>query len=166
MEKHFITKILKFSAGKSEGFTYDQVYNIGLSDDEKVILDKYLTTAWNNEYGRMSENSENTMFQMLKYGGISSSIKDASNKFILNLDSLFAFVDFEELRFSKENAEAAKKQAINALKISIFSLAVSVVFSSISIYVTIVYSKKQIEKSEEISRRVTDVRIINDPHYK
>lgn len=69
--------------------------------------------------------SADSLFLVL-YAPNSNDYQDQGNKYVISLDSQFSFIDYQELKFARQNAREAKILSWVAIAISIFSLLIPV----------------------------------------
>jgi demethoxyubiquinone hydroxylase (CLK1/Coq7/Cat5 family) len=63
--------------------------------------------------------------------------KESVNRYAINPDCIFNIIDIDEFRFAQKQSLGAKKEARNALKWTKIAFIVSVVFSIVSILISI-----------------------------
>jgi len=127
-EKSVYLKIIEFGLRYPKGFNYNQFLSdksLLLGDWEKKIFSKYLDNAFSNSYGTsisgQSANAE-TIFFLVKRGD--NYLSDNCG-YIINLEATFSYIDYQELKFARQNAMEARSLSEKAIKISLAALIVS-----------------------------------------
>lgn len=128
MEKHFLIKTLEWASKKTQGFTYNElIKQFDLKEWEVKFLDNHFKAAFDNE-GRSSDFRSplltETIFYVIKAGA--GNFKDDKNTYTLTTGALFNFIDYEELKFARENTKEAKRLSWYAIMLSIFAVIVSI----------------------------------------
>jgi hypothetical protein len=160
MKTHnFYIKILEFGKDHLEGFNYSEIKE-GLKEklerelqkEEIVILEKYLYRANSNESKLIDNVYRETIFVSLRND---SKLKfdDDDLKYIINFEAFSKYLDYLDLKGTREFSNQSLKYAENSLQktktailISLGALIVLILVSAISIY----FSAIQIKNSNRI----------------
>jgi len=146
MDKDIYIGILEFGVNKTEGFTCDEIINaIKFNAWEKKIIDKYLNNALINHQRSSSIDAIalETMFLLIEGGG--SNYRDDGNKYILNYDSRFKYIDYIELKEAREMSRRANKNANRALWFAVATIIISIILTFWQITSSVKINKKQID---------------------
>jgi hypothetical protein len=129
MTKHYLINILTWASTKTEGFSHAELIGeFQLSNWQRQQIDKFFENAvMNRDLSRSNNFAEfETMFYLIQGG---SSYMDEKSKFVLTIDALFKYFDYQELQLATENAKSAWNMAFWALMVSL----AAAVFQGISV---------------------------------
>ncbi len=127
LEKALYLRVIKLAAKYPEGFKYSDITNnkeLILKPWETKIIQKHFEDACIRHRAGNNTIGE-TMF--LFVDGSENLYQSDQNRYILNFDTQFTFIDYLELKSARENAKEAKKLAIVAIVISIIGLLIQLV---------------------------------------
>ena len=137
MEKNIYIKIFEFGNKNLDGFDYDKIIQdiVGLKDWEKLIIEENIRNAWYNKnyLGTSGFNSKESFFYCMNHGGGNYGLA-SGNKYIINSESFFNYLDYIELKEARKNSKDAQKNATIAIWIAIATFLVSSILSVIEIY--------------------------------
>ena len=118
LEKGLYIRVIKLAAKYPAGFKYSDIVNseeLNLEPWETKILQKHFEDACTRHRANNNTIGE-TMFLFTE--GAENSYQSEQNRYILNFNTQFTFIDYQELKFARENAKEAKRLSIIALKTS------------------------------------------------
>ena len=148
-EKDIYIKILEYGINHVNGFTYNEIMGAKelkeLKGWELNMIDKYLLNAYRNKQyiEQMKPADLETMFFTIEAGG--SNYKDNTYKYGLNLDSRFKYIDYIELKETREMSRNANRNAIIAISITIITTFVSILLTLWQIKSPIEIESKQVD---------------------
>ncbi|HEY9583724.1 MAG TPA: hypothetical protein VJI66_02040 [Candidatus Paceibacterota bacterium] len=125
-EKSLYVKVIETALKYPDGFKYSDIVNnkeLGLKDWEKSILNRYFYDAC-ERYNYKDNTKGETIFLFI-YGNYNKS-NSPENIYTLTFDTEFTFIDFQELKFARKNAQEARKMSTWAIGLSIFAILVSI----------------------------------------
>lgn len=130
-EENFFIRIIEYGIEHPNGFTYDEIINgapLNLKDWEKEIIKKYFNNAYINSRRDESKDRSGpaeTPFLLVdrRVGG---DYANSLNKYVINFDSYFKYLDYQELKFARENAKTARNLSLYAIGIATFSIIVAI----------------------------------------
>lgn len=126
MESLYI-RILKKCLTYPQGFGYFDILDdkeLSLEDWERNIIDINFFYACQRAHHKDNTIGE-TMFLFVH--GDRDKSNSPENKYILTFDAEFAFMDYQELVFARQNAKEAKSMSSKALTMSMLAVVVSVI---------------------------------------
>lgn len=151
LEKNIYLRMIEFGINKPDGFMYKEIFeSIKPNNWEHAILDKYLYEAYLNARNRRISNAGATIetpFFVIQIGNSDHHLHE-SYKYIISYDAHFKYLDYQELKFARENAKEAKTLAVKAIWISLAAILVSALIPLlIASYMTqsIQIDEKQVE---------------------
>ena len=129
LDASIFLKIIEFGLNRPDGFTYEEIMEeLRLDGWEKDITGEYLRCAFKNAYYMRnvgeSANIE-TPFFVVKLRG--SHFESGDAKYIISFDAHFKYIDYQELKFARENAEHAKTFSLRAIKLSCIAIVISLI---------------------------------------
>jgi len=128
LDKSIFLRMIEFGIDKPNGFTFKEINNaIEPSGWEYLILEKYLHEAYLNALNRRVANAAATIetpFFVIQSGG--NDYLSDNYKYIISYDSHFKYLDYQELKFARQNAKEARILSERAIRISIGAIIVSV----------------------------------------
>ncbi len=132
----FYIRLLKFCEKYKDGFTYDTIMkndDFMLTKWEEDLVKMYLDNANSNkEKQRVGKYSNyDTPFYCIKSDPYFYSEK---TKYIISYDSKFKYLDYLELKEAREFSKKANKHAIKAIIIAKYTLYITIVTLSLSIF--------------------------------
>ena len=119
-------RVIQFALKFPDGFKYSDIINskeLNLQSWESNIIGRHFEDAL-NRYKSNDKTRGETIFLFIH--GETGSYQSQENKFILTLEAEFAFTDYQELKFARENAKQARNLSLLAISISMFAIIVSV----------------------------------------
>lgn len=127
MDDSLYIRVIKFALEQTEGFTANTIINsveLNLNAWQKGFINRHFQYARDRFQGGTNTLGE-TMFSFV----IGKSLDHLSdeNKYVLTLEAEFAYLDYQELVFARENAKEAKRLSLMALILSGLAIVVSVV---------------------------------------
>ncbi len=129
-EENFYIRVIEYGIKHPDGFTYDEIIDskeLGLKDWEKEAMKKYFHNAYvnfNQNESMGKSGSAETLFLLINRKNL-NFIHD-SNKYTINFDSHFKYIDYQELKFARENAKTAKTLSLCAIGIAVLSIAAAI----------------------------------------
>ena len=136
MNNNTYIKIFEFGEKNLKGFNYkkinDEIEN--LEDWEKEIIKENIDNAYYNRnyIGAPGYSKKESFFYCIKFSG-AKSYDDERNKFMLNSESYFNYLDYLELKEARLTAKQALITSIIAIGIAIITFISSIIFSIIKI---------------------------------
>lgn len=127
MKESLYIRIIEFGLKHPDGFTVKEVIgnkNLNLQEWEKSVIRVHLANAHTNYHQTqvLNHNSNiESMFLEIKEGSYG-----ASGTYIINFDAEFKYIDYQELKFARENARSARNFSIVAIIISMLSILTAI----------------------------------------
>ncbi len=136
-EDDIYIRILKFGENHPKGFNRDQVIKVAKNKHEESIIDRYLDCAYQNhtiwlelrlEKKQKPDFEQETLFLLAK-----KSIGDykKQERYFINLDSRFKYIDYSELKEARKTAKQANRNAIFAIIIALVALVATILVGSL-----------------------------------
>lgn len=128
IEGSIFLRIINFGLKHPDGFTYVEIMgSLKLEGWEKTTAQRYLDNAYKNNFnapipGR-STNLETPFFATSI--DRNNDYQYQENKYIISFDAHFKYLDYQELKFARQNAREAKMLSLWAIRISILAVIVS-----------------------------------------
>src|SRR5688572_14282044 len=125
-EKSLYIRVIKLASEYPEGFKYSDIVNnsvLNLKPWETKIIQRHFEYALIRYRGGQNTSGE-TMFLFID--GSADQSQSDQNTYILNFDTQFTFIDYQELKFARENAKEAKMLAFIAIMISVVALVIQI----------------------------------------
>ena|SRR3989304_4212993 len=146
-------RVISLGLRYPKGFKYSDIINnkaLALNEWERNIIDRHFSDAC-YRYRSSDVTKGDTIFFFI----LGNALQHYSNEndYIINIDSEFKYLDFQELQFARQNAKEAKKLSWYAIFLAILAIIVS---ASIPFLVArkvtqnITVDDKQFEKLYEI----------------
>lgn len=163
MKENIFLRAIEYWYKNPEWFYYHELLEeVGANEQEKNILYKYIQNADKNTIKYASgwyPNLETIFYPLLNQGVRVNDENRSSFKYILTSESLFNYLDYLELKQSRENAKQASdyakvsiKIAKKSVRVAIWALILAIITSFISIY----FSNKQINSPVTINQAQID----------
>lgn len=128
LENSLFLRMIRFGLKQPKGFSYEEIKNgLNLEVWELDIVDKYLHEAYLNAQNRRTAQgtaSLETPFYVTHIGG--SDYHSKEYRYLISLDSQFKYIDYQELKFARQNAREARALSVKAIKISMFAIIASI----------------------------------------
>ncbi len=122
--------IIEFGLKHPDGFTHSNITSaLKLADWERTTTERYLDNAYRNtcNSGIPSQSTSlETPFFATKVNKL-QGYQSVENTYIVSFDAHFKYLDYQELKFARQNAKEAKKLAIVAIIISALATLASIV---------------------------------------
>lgn len=126
-EESLYIRVIKTALKYPKGFNYWNIVEdteLNLEDWEKGIVERNFQYAcW--RYNASDNTKGETIFLFIV--GKTNEEKSAENKYLLTLEAEFSYIDYQELKFARENAETARRQSKIAIIIALATLVISAI---------------------------------------
>ena len=129
IEKNLYIRVIEYGIGKPDGFTPRELFEdkkAFLSQTEKEVIRTYFQFAYANHKSahiRGEGAPTDGLFLMTSYGNIWDG---EPSRYVLSLEAIFNYLDFQELKLAKKHAKEARWLATIAIAISIGAVLVSI----------------------------------------
>lgn len=147
--ENFYIRVIEYGMKEPDGFTYNEVVNsseLNLNNREKEIIKKYFNNAYINSYRDESKSRSGgteTLFLVVNRSG--TAFDQDSNKYVINIDSYFKYLDYQELKLARQNARTARNLSLAAIGIAALSIIIAILVP-IFIKQTVKLDTSQFEK--------------------
>lgn len=120
-------RVIKQALKFPQGFKYSDVINsaeLNLVPWEKEIVSRHFKDAC--ERYNTGENTKGQTIFLFIIGNYRDYTSD-ENKYLLMFEAEFSYIDYQELRFARENAKQARSLSLIAMVLSVFAIIVSAI---------------------------------------
>ncbi|MDO8571569.1 MAG: hypothetical protein Q7R79_02730 [bacterium] len=129
IDKHLYIRVIEYGINKADGFTVSELYTdkkAFLSEHDKKTLESYFEFAYTNArqvrtYGK--SGSSESLFLLTNKGG---GWNDNNSRYAVSLDAIFKYLEYQELKFARQNAREARDLSIKAIAISAGAVIISI----------------------------------------
>lgn len=118
-------RVLHHASKYPQGFKCKDILEhseLVLEEWEKKILERHFLSAC-QRFGWTDNTKGETIFQFI-IGDYQKYLSE-TNEYTLTFEAEFTFIDYEELKFARENAQSAKRFSWLAIVLSVFAIIVS-----------------------------------------
>lgn len=130
--KSSLIRVIEWGLNHPDGFGVAEILDdtvLSLNPQEKDIIRTYLQIAYKNSYtmtvtGSGPVSSESLFLILHRFG---TDYLNEGNKYVISLDAHFSFIDYQELKFARQNAKEAKSLSVLAILISAAALIIPVI---------------------------------------
>lgn len=122
-------RVIRLALEYPEGFKYSDIINndkLDLNDWEKNTIDRHFLYACRH-FTLGDKTKGETIFLFIH--GQYDNHKSEENKYILNFEAEFTFIDYQELKFARKNAKEARILALIAIIISVIAILASLLIT-------------------------------------
>lgn len=120
-------RVIEFALKYPKGFKYADIVDskeLKLEDWEKNLLTRQFRDAC-ERFNWQDNTKGETIFQFIH--GNHTQANSPDNDYILTFEAQFTYIDYQELKFARENAKDARILSNRAIIISIIAIVVSVI---------------------------------------
>lgn len=124
-ENSLYIRVIGFALKYPKGFNYSDIIDskeLNLEPWENNIIGRNFEDALRRHNANNNTVGE-TIFMFVH--GEQGIYQSKQNKFIVNFDAEFAFNDYRELKFARENAREARRLSLIAIMLSLMAIGVS-----------------------------------------
>ena len=128
-DNHYLIKILKWAEKKTDGFTYNELIESQKFNEQEIsTINRYFSSANHNaEFLKTPSFSQipETIFHAINHDR--NDYKSDTNKYVLTVDSLFRYIDYEELKLARKTSEEARVFSSWSIRIAIIAIIISII---------------------------------------
>ncbi|MBX4198586.1 hypothetical protein KW782_04650 [Candidatus Parcubacteria bacterium] len=120
-------RVIEYALKYPEGFKFADIIKskeLNLKEWEVNLLSRHFHDAC-RRYNEGENTKGETIFLFIH--GDHQKANSPDNDYILNFETEFTYIDYQELKFARENAREAKSLSIRAIVISVLALVASIV---------------------------------------
>ena len=148
MEKSIYIKIIEFGLKHPDGFTGISDKDLDLKEWEKDIVKTYLSNARVNFYETQTLNRNSNVETPFLVINTHGGPKNDTYTYIVNFDTHFKYLDYQELKFARENAKTARSLSLVAIILAGLSILIAILIP-VFIKQTIKIDNNQFNRIEE-----------------